>query len=403
MLCGTWSDRECRDKFFLLAFKQNRPRETVWCEAKVAPLEGLGDCVLPLVSKERRRLRFTTSAMVQTFFALVHKEEVSLSTLDMRQLDVKLIDLDSQALRLAVFPWPGHGVRSSAMIYDSSKPLPRQAKETNTPAVSALAAALRPSWLLDKSSNTVSKKGDEGEVRSKGPPQPTKPVRPLSGDSSDGTGSSSEAPSVLVSEGRPAPRKSLGASAASKKRRAVRKPGFLERVLKKASRPRAPKASRKDKCVHAPGEGSPPKAPKVAKVVSPGEGALDHERGHEDAGGRAAAGSNDLMTWGGFAFKRLNTKGVFSGVSAECKRHTDETPNDCARGLSFGPGWDQARVVLHLKRWLVLGFQFDDGDRASHMSSLLAPRKLQDNPSPEQLALAESSGRFTAAELDELR
>ena len=402
MLRGTWSDSERRDKFFLLAFKQNRPRETVWCEAKVAPLEALGDCVLPLVSKERRRLRFTTSAMVQTFFALVHKGGLSLSTLEMRQLDVKLIELDSQAFRLAGLPWPGHGVRSSAMIYDSSKPLPRQAKET-TPEVSALAAALRPSWLLDKSSNTVSNVGDEGDVRSKGPPQPTKPVRTLSGDSSDGTGSSSEAPSVVVSEGRPAPRKSLGASAASKKRRAVRKPGFLERVLKKASRPRAPKASSKDKCVHAPGEGSPPKAPKVAKVVSPGESALDHERGHEDAGRRASAGSNDLMTWGGFAFKRLNTKGVFSGVSAECKMHTDGTPNDCARGLFFGPGYDQARVVLHLKRWLVLGFQFADDDRASHMSPLLAPRKLQDNPSPEQLELAESSGRFTAAELDELR
>ena len=214
--------------------------------------------------------------------------------------------------------------------------------------------------------------------------------------SSDGTGSSSDAPSDLVREGRLAPRKSLGASAASKKRRAVRKPGFLERVLKKASRPRAPKASSKDKCVHAPGEGSPPKAPTVAKVVSPGEGALEN-------GERASAGSNDLMTWGGFAFKRLNTKGVFSGVSAECKMHTDETPNDCARGLSFGPGFDQARVVLHLKRWLVLGFQFADDEREKHMSTLLAPRKLNNNPSPEQLELAASSGRFTAAELDELR
>ena len=248
--------------------------------------------------------------------------------------------------------------------------------------------------------------------------------------SSDGTGSSSDAPSDLVREGRLAPRKSLGASAASKKRRAVRKPGFLERVLKKASRPRAPKASSKDKCVHAPGEGSPPKAPKVAKVVSPGEGALDdggkdkcvHAPGEGsppkaptvakvvspgegalENGERASAGSNDLMTWGGFAFKRLNTKGVFSGVSAECKMHTDETPNDCARGLSFGPGFDQARVVLHLKRWLVLGFQFADGEREKHMSTLLAPRKLNNNPSPEQLELAASSGRFTAAELDELR
>ena len=135
------------------------------------------------------------------------------------------------------------------------------------------------------------------------------------------------------------------------------------------------------------------------------------------AGGEAAASSASaggakqraktdahMFHRGPFEFKTLRSGRTVTGVSAECHCHsTPGDANQCARSLTATGGFDEARCIVHLERWLCLGCALDCDDKATHMSNQMAPRKLSGCLSAEERRAAiASSDAWSDLEREEI-
>ena len=94
-----------------------------------------------------------------------------------------------------------------------------------------------------------------------------------------------------------------------------------------------------------------------------------------------------------------------TGPSAECHAHT--TPfdsNEGARGLGFAKDFDEATVVIHLKRWLCIGCGIEAGNKILHMDKSYQPRCLRRNlTDAEKEAAIGYTTTWTAEEIAEIK
>ena len=93
----------------------------------------------------------------------------------------------------------------------------------------------------------------------------------------------------------------------------------------------------------------------------------------QQARARRPANDNVLFKFGPFFIKKLYPRGVFTAVSAECRKHrTCADPNECARSITMSATMPLEAAVLRLKKWLMLGASVDEDSLYKNIHTYIA-------------------------------